>query len=352
MKVTVLGSGIVGLWTAEILSTRGHNVTVLTAGTITSTTSAAAVAVITPLFPGDRADPAFQRSIIWYRNTLEQFLSLEGGRFVEWLPAYEFGFEINGKRSLEKDFDIDKFANVGLDVEYVDVEPPVIVENHVGQSQEITFGARLQTPLCNSEVFLPWLEARLASRGVRFVRGVIGSLGEIKNCDVDIFVNCLGFRSSEFFPDPNVWSVRGQSIFLPVENNSPPYFGIAAGNHAIFKHRGGFYLGSYFLEDGTGLRPLPNKVEYELSRRFVSEAYPKLCAIAGNATPGINMDAVDRVSCGIRPFRRGGPRIEFEVFDGLPVVHNYGHGAHGWTIGYGTSLDASDLVETCGSPRS
>ena len=344
----MLGAGIVGLWTAEILSARGHDVTVLMIGTVSSSTSAAAVAVITPLFPGDRDDPAFQRSIAWYRKTLDQFISIADGEFVEWIPAYEFGITIDGQRYLEKDFHVDKFAEAGLVVEYVDVEPALVVENHVGHPQEITFGARFRTPLCNSEVFLPWLASQLRARGVRFTQGAISSLDELRTHDADVFVNCLGFRSLTLFPDPDVWMVRGQSMFLPVERNPPPHFGIAAGNHAIFKHRRGFYLGSYFLEGEADPRPVPRQVEYELSGRFAQDAYPKLCAIAGHEVPAFDLDAVTRVNSGIRPFRHGGPRIAFEVVAGLPFVHHYGHGAHGWTIGYGTALDAADLAEEHG----
>jgi len=345
MRVVVLGAGIVGLWTAEVLSARGHDVTVRMTGAVSSSTSAAAVAVITPLFPGKRDDPGFQRSISWYRKTLDHLVSLHDGDFVEWIPACEFGITIDGKRYLEKDFQIDKFADVGLAVEYVDVEPSVTVENHVGQTHEITFGARFLTPLCNSENFLPWLASQLRTRGVRFATGLITSLQVIGEQAADIYVNCLGFQSSTFFPDPDVWTVRGQSMFLPVEPNPAPHFGIAAGNHAIFRHRRGFYFGSYFIEGEPEPRPVPSKIEYELSRRFAAVAYPKLCAVAGYEVPRFDLDMVARVNSGIRPFRHGGPRIAFEVVDGMPFVHHYGHGAHGWTIGYGTALDVADLVE-------
>jgi hypothetical protein len=33
------------------------------------------------------------------------------------------------------------------------------------------------------------------------------------------------------------------------------------------------------------------------------------------------------------------------MFGEVKIVHNYGHGAHGWTIGYATSLHAVNLAE-------
>lgn len=345
MKVAILGGGIVGLWTADVLLERGHEVVICVAGSVANSTSASAVAVITPLFPGEQHEQSFQRSVAWYHQTLERFVSIHDGEFVEWIPAYEFGSTIDGKRYLEKDFHISKFDAVGLTPQYVEVDPPIAVENHLGQYYGITFGARFATPLCNSEIFLPWLASTLQKKGARFEEKAIQSLDEVRLLDANVYVNCLGFQSLKFFDDPRVRFVRGQSMFLPKFPNPAPHFGIAAGNHAIFKHRRGFYLGSYFLEGEVDPLPFPSRTEYELSHRFAEHTYPQLCAVAGYDVPTLVMDDVARVNSGIRPFRRGGPRIEAEVACGLPFVHNYGHGAHGWTIGYGTAVEAADLVD-------
>lgn len=345
MKVIVFGAGIVGLWTADVLSLRGHDVVVRHRGSLEDTTSAAAVAVITPLFPGNRDDPSFQRSIHWYQQTLNHVLSLEDGRFIEWIPAYEFGITVNGQRYLEKDFEVGKFADVGLDVAYVDVIPAASVANHVDEVHEITFGARINTPLCNSQVFLPWIASRLRGRGVRFDARPAESIASLHADPADVYINCMGFDSLNLFPDDRVWGVRGQSMFIPVTNNPAPHFGIAAGNHAIFKHQHGYYVGSYFLEDEADPRALPSEVEYRLSRDFALTAYPLLCETTGFGAQHLDLAQATRVNSGIRPFRRGGPRIATEVIEGLRVVHHYGHGAHGWTIGYGTALEVASLVE-------
>ena len=54
-NVIVLGGGIIGLWTAEVLSTRGHKVTIRTRQSVDATSSSAAACVITPLFPSEWA---------------------------------------------------------------------------------------------------------------------------------------------------------------------------------------------------------------------------------------------------------------------------------------------------------
>ena len=60
------------------------------------------------------------------------------------------------------------------------------------------------------------------------------------------------------------------------------------------------------------------------------------------------MDAVIRVIVGHRPFRPTGFRVEREEYDGKIVVHNYGHGGGGLSLGWGSSAlavrQAADLV--------
>jgi glycine/D-amino acid oxidase-like deaminating enzyme len=60
------------------------------------------------------------------------------------------------------------------------------------------------------------------------------------------------------------------------------------------------------------------------------------------------MDAVIRVIVGHRPYRPKGFRVEREQFDDKVVIHNYGHGGGGLSLGWGSSAlavrEAADLV--------
>jgi glycine/D-amino acid oxidase-like deaminating enzyme len=66
------------------------------------------------------------------------------------------------------------------------------------------------------------------------------------------------------------------------------------------------------------------------------------------SAPRISMDAVIRVIVGHRPFRPTGFRVEREQIDGKIVVHNYGHGGGGLSLGWGSSAlavrEVADLV--------
>jgi glycine/D-amino acid oxidase-like deaminating enzyme len=49
------------------------------------------------------------------------------------------------------------------------------------------------------------------------------------------------------------------------------------------------------------------------------------------------MDAVIRAIVGHRPYRPEGFRVEREKFDDKIVIHNYGHGGGGLSLGWGSS---------------
>jgi glycine/D-amino acid oxidase-like deaminating enzyme len=55
------------------------------------------------------------------------------------------------------------------------------------------------------------------------------------------------------------------------------------------------------------------------------------------AAPRISMDAVIRVVVGHRPYRASGFRVERERYDDKIVIHNYGHGGGGLSLGWGSS---------------
>jgi hypothetical protein len=79
-----------------------------------------------------------------------------------------------------------------------------------------------------------------------------------------------------------------------------------------------------------------------------------LCDRLGFDVPNLPLDRLTRVNTGLRPFRPDGPRVEADDgieqgSDGrLRVVHNYGHGAHGWTVGFATAEEAVNTAEVRG----
>jgi len=343
-----------------VLSERGHKVTVVSPIPPSATFSAAAAAVITPLLPWDHRHPSFAACWGWYRRTIDRFRVMnaaapKGEPLLEDMPSYECGFDHDGERVLEKGFGLRKFQHLPFTkVEVIEFDPPVHVQNHEGESHDCTFCARFVADFCNTERFLENIRLRLVGAGVEFHHRSIKDLAELQSLECDVVFNCTGFNSRALFPDSLMYHVRGQSMFVDSPNCAAPYFGIASGHHAIFKHRSGFYIGSYFLEGESSVRTFPAKAEQDFSLRFANGPYVELCQRLGFAPPKIEFDRIRRVNTGIRPYRPDGPRVEID--EGLlvssrgvlRVVHNYGHGAHGWTIGFATSEDSVNLAEVRG----
>ena len=73
------------------------------------------------------------------------------------------------------------------------------------------------------------------------------------------------------------------------------------------------------------------------------------CATAGRAvSPGFRVspplapidarpDRIMGVTVCLRPFRAAGPRLDAEMVGDKLVVHNYGHGGSGWSLGWGSA---------------
>lgn len=87
-------------------------------------------------------------------------------------------------------------------------------------------------------------------------------------------------------------------------------------------------LGAGALLSATGCAPTAGTFRTEYPRAYSRQPWK---------APHISMDAVIRVIVGHRPFRRQGFRVEREQFDEKVVVHNYGHGGGGLSLGWGSS---------------
>lgn len=58
---------------------------------------------------------------------------------------------------------------------------------------------------------------------------------------------------------------------------------------------------------------------------------------------------VMKITVCLRPFRTAGPRLEAERFGDKTVIHNYGHGGSGWSLGWGCAAEAAALAHSGGA---
>lgn len=84
------------------------------------------------------------------------------------------------------------------------------------------------------------------------------------------------------------------------------------------------------------------KAKYDAENYNVSKyalRFPKL---------KVSRNRIIKETVGLRPFRNTGPRIELQELGSKKIIHNYGHGGSGWSLSWGTAMQAAELADTTG----
>lgn len=152
----------------------------------------------------------------------------------------------------------------------------------------------------------------------------------------DVVVNCSGLGSRQLVGDAKIFPVRGQ--LLKVQAPWVKHF-IRDGSGETYIYPGAYdvTLGGSRQEGDWNLSP-----DAEISR----DIFSRCCALE----PSLHGAYDIKEKVGLRPFRAG-VRLQNELLaqDGreLPVVHHYGHGSGGFSMHWGTALEAARLLSEC-----
>lgn len=292
----MVGGGIIGLTAAVRLRGAGFTVEVWSPVDPSRTVSAVAAAVWYPAHTDD--DP---RVSAWGRATYDEFTR----QAAQGVP----GLLLRPTRNLE-------FA-AGDDLPWWAPGDVQIRPAAAPYGREVRFTA----PLAEMGSYLPWLAGQVTVRP----RGV-ASLAEALAA-APVVVNATGLAAGGLCGDPAVYPARGQIVLL--RNPGVEVSVRAEGDPGTYVHprAGDVVCGGTFDIGQWDLTPSPEVREAILdrARRLVPE-------LAGAQVVG------ERV--GLRPCRRGGPRVAVEG----RVVHAYGHGGAGMTLAWGTADEVTRLV--------
>jgi D-amino-acid oxidase len=307
----VVGCGVIGLTTAVRLREAGLGVRIVTAELPQATTSSVAAAVWYPYraYPEDRV-------LAWGRKAFRVFEELSQ------LPD-------SGVRMRE-----------GLEIWREPVPDPWwahAVPHPVRRCSEDELppgyrdGHAFVAPVVEMPIYLRYLLDRFAIAGGSIEERALGSLDEAGGARV--IVNCAGLGAHQLVGDLSMTPIRGQ--ILRVRNPGLERFVLDEANPEgvtyIVPRSRDCVLGGTAEEGEWKTDPDPRTAAGILRR----------CAALEPRLEGVEV-LEHRV--GLRP---GRPeiRLEFEnIENGIPRVHNYGHGGSGVTLSWGCAEDALGLV--------
>lgn len=298
--VIVVGGGVIGLTAAVRLREAGVDAEVWSPVDPADTVSAVAAAVWYPTHTD--YDP---RVLAWGRATYDEF-TRQAARGVP-------GLLLRPTRNLE-------FAT-GADLPWWAPADVTIGPAAAPYGREVRFTA----PLAEMGTYLPWLAGQVTVR-----RRGVASLAEAL-AEAPVVVNATGLAAGGLCGDPDVYPARGQIVLL--RNPGIETSVRAEGDPGTYAHprAADVVCGGTFEAGQWDLTPSPRVRDAVLGR--VRRLVPEL---AGAEVVG------ERV--GLRPCRRGGPRVEAEG----RVVHAYGHGGAGMTLCWGTADEVVRLVREAG----
>ncbi|BGP53383.1 D-amino acid oxidase [Rhodotorula sphaerocarpa] len=349
-RVAVLGSGVIGLAAALALAQKGYKVHViardLPEDTVAQTfASPWAGANFTP-FMTKEAGP---RQAKWETATFKQWVDLVPQGLVMWLKD-------------TRRFAADEAGLLGH--WYKDITPNY---RHLAPSEcpPGAIGVQYDTLSVNAPQYCQHLQREAQKLGVTFERRLVTSLEQI-DAQYQLIVNAtgLGAKSIAGVEDQEVEPIRGQTVLVKSDckrctmdsSGNPAYIIPRPGGEVIC---GGTYLvGNYDLS-----------VDPPTIERILKHCLRLDPSISTDGTlEGIE---IVRHNVGLRPARRGGPRLELEEItlplersrsklalgmakaDGaetaarrrrVPVVHAYGFSSAGYQQSWGVALDVVELV--------
>lgn len=198
-------------------------------------------------------------------------------------------------------------------------------------------GLRYAVPLVEMPVYLPYLLADVITHGAQIVERRVEGLDVLIDLRPDIVVNAAGLVAGALVGDPSVYPVRGQivrvanpGLVLSVRDEHHP-----AGRAYVHPRTNDCILGGT-LERGRWDTE-PDVDETAAILRRCTDIVPALA----------DAEVIESVA-GLRP---GRPQVRLEIDHTLlpvPVVHNYGHGGSGITLGWGCAAEVDGLVGQLG----
>lgn len=307
MRVLVLGAGVSGLSCAHELASAGHEVELWTRERQLATTSTIAAAIWYPYHvqPQDRVVPWALRSLQRFTQIAEDASS--GIRWHRGTEVFPPGLSAPG---------------------WIRELPGAVEVPRKALPAGFAQGFEFDLPVIETPTYMPWLEHKVLSLGVRLQVREVSSLDEaLEYCPR--VVNCTGLGSATLAMDADLHPVRGQLLRVAQAGFERFWFDEHQGTHPT-------YIIPRERDVVLGSSAEPDQPERSTDPAMLASIVER-CA---RLEPGLRKATVLGTVAGLRP-ARSSVRLETETRVNGRIVHNYGHGGAGVTLSWGCAEEVS-----------
>ncbi|KAM0268529.1 hypothetical protein ACHAQH_009968 [Verticillium albo-atrum] len=205
-----------------------------------------------------------------------------------------------------------------------------------------------ETFVLNTQIYLQWLLEKCRQGKVTLDRRRVTHIRDARIAeDVTAVMNCTGLGSYSLggVEDKSMYPTRGQTLLVeqPLQPLKRMYFRsprrVDNDTTYVFQRpmAGGVVLGGC-RQDGNWSGDVDGELAEDIKRRC--------CALAPDLGRPEDLKVI-RQGVGLRPGRKGGPRVEVEGREGgdVVIVHNYGHSGAGYQASWGSADHGVKLLE-------
>ncbi|MFJ2620771.1 NAD(P)/FAD-dependent oxidoreductase [Glutamicibacter sp. NPDC087344] len=313
LRITVIGSGVIGLSCAHELAAAGHQVTVAYDQELTECVSSVAAAIWFP-YHSENSPAA------------DQLLRDSLARFEQLSQRPETGIDL--RRGLNVDH------RPGADRSWTNI----VQGTEEAAPHELPAGAHAGVwatlPIITMSTYLGWLHRQVQDLGVKFVKGTVTGLAQMKD-SADVVVLAAGLRGGELLgDDEGVYPIRGQVVRLANTKNLTQWL-------CDDEHPEGV---SYVIPRRDDIIVGGTDTANDWNREVEPQTSVDILKRATALVPELDGLQILEHKVGLRPARET-IRLEHVGGQPVPVIAAYGHGGAGVTLSWGTAQRVVELVE-------
>lgn len=352
-KVLIIGAGVSGLTTAYCLARENYKVTVVSRDFSPNITSNVAGALWEwpPAVCGYHSDEvSLERSKSWCMTSYRKFYELaekeETGVHIR--DVYFFFREMVEHNS----FHLHKMNELKEQVSGFRHDPAMIREEGINQNIGLKDSYRHEAPMVDTDVYMPWLERQVRDQGVEILHYTVSdpltvaeaALKQEFGCD--FIINCSGLGSIHLAKE-YMYPLRG--ALVRIKNTGEAFPKLNKAYCVSFDEVTREQDIVFIVPRGKNLIVLGALAEEnEWDTSISLENYQPVrdmferCKEFYPALRQAELDLSEPVRVGLRPFRKGNVRLEWEP--GRSIIHNYGHGGAGVTFSWGCAEEIVQMI--------